>query len=84
MSPHFAITSALVVSALGSVGDDAVDVVVEISPIDTECLESCPVIEQPPALPVTGGEPLSIALPLALFLAGIATVLWVRRPSVRP
>lgn len=71
------------IAAMLPMGDDAVDVNVEIAPLNRECLASCPVTEQPPALPVSGGEPLSLVLPLSLFVAGIVAAVWARRSSAR-
>ncbi|MFG6402184.1 hypothetical protein [Microbacterium sp. P04] len=72
-------SSAIVsLSTAPPAGDDSIGVFVEISPIDTSCTVDC-AVDQPPALPVTGGEPLSILLPVALLLAGVAAMIWSRR-----
>lgn len=69
-------------AAVPPVGDDSVGVYVEIAPNSVGCVTDCVVntpSSPPPPLAVTGAEPLSLALPVALLLAGIAATIWARR-----
>ncbi|MFG6446118.1 hypothetical protein ACFXP7_12455 [Microbacterium sp. P06] len=78
--------SSLAVGAVATppAGEDAVGVTVEIAPLSVTCIASCPVSEEPPVLPVTGSEPLSLLLPIALFAAGVAATVWARRKPAHP
>ena len=75
-------------AASAASGSSGVGVSVEITPQPTAeptpqptatCETSCVVSEPPAPLPATGGEPLSLLLPLALLLAGLGALLWSRR-----
>lgn len=66
----------------------AVGLTVEITPRETQCTVGCG--GEPPGtpsdpLPATGGEPVSIILALALFVAGAVATLAARgrKPSTR-
>jgi hypothetical protein len=59
--------------ALAAEADDTVGVTVEITPLESTCTVDC-AAPLPPSLPVTGGEPLSILLPVALLVIGVVSV----------
>ena len=80
--------SGVEIAAAESVAEDqgAVGVTVEITPRDTQCTVGCggdsPGIPSAP-LPMTGSEPASIALAVALLVAGgIAVAVARRRPRI--
>ena len=85
MSPLFATPPAPAsLFAAPPEGEGAVGVTVEITPTAAPCTDCT--IEQPaspPALPATGGEPVSILVPVALLVAGILATLWSRRRGAR-
>jgi hypothetical protein len=58
----------------------AVSISVDITQIAATCVVDC-AFEQPSDLPVTGADVVSLLVPLALVVVGIAATLWSRCTS---